>query len=121
MVRKSQATDTLTLSRLLNPSIEGGHSLKAWGRRLNNDKIDFEVEDFDAGWTQEMQDYCIQDVELTADLYKHLCNEFTEWLNDGKQSKELEHDIQAICSRMERTGFKLDTSGTTKSRLAIVA
>jgi DNA polymerase I-like protein with 3'-5' exonuclease and polymerase domains len=107
-IRKSQATDTLTLSRLLNPSIEGGHSLKAWGRRLSNDKIDFEVEDFDAGWTQEMQDYCIQDVELTADLYNHLCSEFTSWINEGKQSRELEHEIQAICSRMERTGFKLD-------------
>ena len=107
-IRKSQATDTLTLSRLLNPSIEGGHSLKAWGQRLKNAKIDFEVEDFDAGWTQEMQDYCIQDVELTADLYNHLCNEYNSWIDNGKQSRELEHDIQTICSRMERTGFKLD-------------
>ena len=107
-IRKSQATDTLTLSRLLNPSIEGGHSLKAWGKRLKNAKIDFEVDDFDAGWTQEMQDYCIQDVELTADLYKYLCSEFDKWIDSGKQSRELEHEVQTICSRMERTGFKLD-------------
>ena len=118
-IRKSQATDTLTLSRLLNPSIEGGHSLKAWGRRLNNDKIDFEVEDFDAGWTQEMQDYCIQDVELTADLYNYLCSEFTKWIDNGKQSRELEHDIQAICSRMERTGFKLDTHQATAFQMSL--
>lgn len=100
--------DTLILSRLLNPSIDGGHSLKAWGKRLKNAKVDFEVEDFDAGWTQEMQDYCIQDVELTADLHVHLEKEFSYWDNNGKQSRELEHEIQVICSRMERTGFKLD-------------
>lgn len=98
----------MILSRLLNPSIEGGHSLKAWGQRLKNAKIDFEVEDFDAGWTQEMQDYCIQDVELTADLYKYLYNELYKWQDNAKQSVELEHEIQVICSRMERTGFKLD-------------
>jgi len=55
-----------------------------------------------------MQDYCIQDVELTADLYEHLTKAISEWQDAGKQSWELEHDIQIICSRMERTGFKLD-------------
>ena len=116
---KSQVTDTLTLSRLLNPSIEGGHSLKAWGKRLRNHKIDFEVEDFDAGWTQEMQDYCIQDVELTADLYNYLNTEFSAWINNGKQSRELEHDVQVICSNMERTGFKLDLEKATDFELSL--
>lgn len=105
-----QAVDTLVMSRLLNPSIEGGHSLKAWGQRLKNAKIDFEVEDFDAGWTQEMQDYCIQDVELTADLLHHLEQAFTKWKDNGEQARSIEHDIQIICSRMENTGFKLDVN-----------
>jgi len=113
---KSQATDTLVMSRLLNPSIEGGHSLKAWGKRLKNAKIDFEVEDFDAGWTQEMQDYCIQDVELTADLFHHLKGHFDKWKDEAKQSLELEHEIQVICSRMERTGFKLDYNSALSFR-----
>ena len=36
-----KAIDTLILSRLLNPSIEGGHSLDAWGKRLGKKKIDY--------------------------------------------------------------------------------
>ena len=108
-IRPAQATDTLVMSRLLNPSIEGGHSLKAWGERLNDSKIDFQVEDFDAGWTQEMEDYCIQDVALTARLYEHLVNEFDKWRNNGEKALQIEHDIQVICSRMEKKGFKLDT------------
>jgi DNA polymerase-1 len=112
-VRKSQVIDTLVMSRLWNPSIEGGHSLKSWGKRLKNAKIDFEVEDFDAGWTQEMQDYCIQDVNLTDDLYKFLYSEFNGWDNQGKQTLELEHEVAIICSRMEETGFKLDIHSAT--------
>src|SRR5210317_1662898 len=60
-IKKSKAVDTLILSRLLNPQLDGGHSLKAWGSRLSNNKIEFNFEDFDNGLTQEMQDYCIQD------------------------------------------------------------
>jgi uncharacterized protein YprB with RNaseH-like and TPR domain len=39
----SQVVDTLVMSRLYKPDIEGGHSLKAWGERLRGDdgKIDF--------------------------------------------------------------------------------
>src|SRR5512133_2814787 len=34
MIMPSQVCDTLVLSRLLSPSLEGGHSLAAWGQRL---------------------------------------------------------------------------------------
>ena len=33
--------DTLVLSRLNNPSLEGGHSLRSWGERLDNYKSDY--------------------------------------------------------------------------------
>ena len=108
VITKAQAVDTLVMSRLLNPSIVGGHSLKEWGKRLGSAKIAFEVEDFDAGWSQEMQDYCIQDVNLTARLYRHLQFSFETWENDGEQSLKLEHDIQHICKGMQDNGFKLD-------------
>jgi len=32
-MKQNQMCDTLVLSRLLNPSLEGGHSLDAWGQR----------------------------------------------------------------------------------------
>ena len=107
-ITKAQAVDTLVMSRLLNPSIVGGHSLKEWGKRLGSAKIDFETEDFDAGWSQEMQDYCIQDVNLTDRLHRHLRFSFEIWENDGEQSIKLEHDIQHICKGMQDNGFKLD-------------
>ena len=62
-------TDTLVLSRLLNPVIDGGHSLKNWGTKLGQAKIEFEQFDY---LSDEMLKYCRNDVELTERLYKFL-------------------------------------------------
>ena len=107
-MKLSQVCDTLVISRLLNPSLEDGHSLEAWGNRLGFPKGDFC--DWDAGWSQEMEDYCIQDTLVTAKLYQHLTqelktNEFSE------ESVKLEHEVQAIITKQERAGFKLDEVG----------
>ena len=99
----------------MNPQLEGGHSLKAWGQRLGDQKIEFNYEDFDSGLTQEMQDYCIQDVKLTRTLYRHLLQGFKEW-RDSSQSILLEHDIAVICKRQEDNGFKLDVSNAETLR-----
>lgn len=107
-MKLSQVCDTLVISRLLNPSLEDGHSLEAWGNRLGFPKGDFC--DWDAGWSQEMEDYCIQDTLVTAKLYQHLTqelktNEFSE------ESVKLEHEVQAIITKQERAGFKLNEIG----------
>jgi DNA polymerase I-like protein with 3'-5' exonuclease and polymerase domains len=104
-IPKSKAVDTLILSRLLNPQLEGGHSLRAWGLRLKNSKIDFE--DYDGGLTDEMVEYCKQDVALTADLYGVLMAGLNEW-KDPSQAIKIEHDIAVICKKQEDNGFKLD-------------
>jgi len=106
-IKKSKAVDTLILSRLLNPQLDGGHSLKAWGNRLGNQKIEFDFNDFDSGLTEEMRTYCIQDVKLTRDLYNWLMSEFKKWKNSS-QSILLEHDIAVLCRQQELNGFKLD-------------
>ena len=80
-IPKSKAVDTLILSRLLNPVQDGGHSLKNWGKLLHNNKIDFDIEDFDNGLTEDMRTYCIQDVALTCDVYKYLMQELGKWKN----------------------------------------
>jgi len=61
--------DTLVLSRLHNPSLDGGHSLRSWGERLGNYK-----DDYQGGWEEyshEMLEYCKQDVRVTKALYHH--------------------------------------------------
>lgn len=103
-VKKSQVVDTLVLSRLYNPSLEDGHSLAAWGQRLGFAKGDFT--DFDAGYTDEMLEYCIQDTLVTKKLYEHLTQEMK---NDySKESITLEHEVAIIIAEQERNGFKLN-------------
>lgn len=103
----SKAVDTLVMSRLLNPQVEGGHSLKAWGKRLGFDKMDFDVEDFDGGFTLEMEEYCKRDVEVLEVLHKYLDKAFEDWSNPA-QSLELEHKIAMYMTQQQRNGFLLD-------------
>ena len=49
----------------------GRHSLEAWGYRLNEAKGDFGKTSDWSEWSQEMQDYCVQDVTVTKKLCKH--------------------------------------------------
>lgn len=105
-IKRGQAVDTLIMSRLLNPVIEGGHSLRAWGVRFGGDgKQDFT--DFDGGLTDEMRDYCIQDVHLTVELYQRLRESLDKW-RDAQTALLLERDVAIECSKQERNGFKLD-------------
>ena len=104
-MKQNQMCDTLVLSRLLNPSLEGGHSLDAWGQRLGFHKGDFK--DWDAGYSKEMEEYCIQDTLVTEKLYQHLTAELTRNKFDERSIK-LEHDVQAIIATQETNGFKLD-------------
>jgi DNA polymerase I-like protein with 3'-5' exonuclease and polymerase domains len=114
-------TDTLILSRLLDPSREQGHSLEAWGKTLGKEKIDYadrweqlqgrkqayKGECFDNPDMALLEEYCIADVEVTERLYKKLLTEL-ESKKFSQDSIELEHSVAAILSRQERNGFKLD-------------
>ena len=97
-------TDTLVLSRLLNPVIDGGHSLKNWGTKLGHSKIEFEQFDF---FSEEMLKYCRNDVDLTQRLYKFLITR----IKDFGYSVELEHEVAKIIQRQHERGFKIDVVG----------
>lgn len=98
----NQLQDTLVMSRLLNPVMEGGHSLRAWGLRLGNQKEEFT--DFDGGLNDEMVDYCKQDVLVTETLYHRLTTDLLDW----GESVALEHQVAIIIKEQEENGFKLD-------------
>lgn len=104
-MKQNQMYDTLVLSRLLSPSLEGGHSLAAWGGRLGFPKGDFN--DWDAGYSAEMEAYCIQDTLVTEKLYLHLTTELTR-NKFNERSIKLEHNVQAVIAKQEESGFKLN-------------
>ena len=108
----SQVVDTLVLSRLYKPDIEGGHSLKAWGERLRGDDGKIEFTDFDGGLTREMVKYCKRDVELTRDLYNFLLTEL-KVLGFSQQSIDLEHAVAIQMCKQERNGFLLNMKDAT--------
>jgi DNA polymerase I-like protein with 3'-5' exonuclease and polymerase domains len=127
-VKKSQVVDTLVLARLYDPSIEGGHSLEAWGERLGHYKAPYKQiwswmtgtfldKDnanlpFDEPVIPLLHHYCARDTLVTAQLYKHLDKEMQ---NDfSEKSKELEHQVAIIIAEQERNGFKLDERGASQ-------
>ncbi len=101
--------DTLVMSRLLDPSIEGGHSLKAWGDRLafKKDTDASSVPGFFDKYSPEMESYCRRDCELTARLYEYLSVRL-EVAKFSNRSIELEHQVAHIISGQEQNGFQLD-------------
>jgi len=79
--------DTLLLSRLYHNNMRalddkhkfkympiklyGRHSLESYGYRLGEYKGDFSKTTDWKEWSQEMEDYCIQDVKVTTKLCDH--------------------------------------------------
>ena len=101
-VASERIVDTLVLSRLFDPSRLGGHSLRAWGETLGFPKGDHD------DWSrlsQEMIDYCIQDVAVTEAVHKNLVTDMTDF---SQESIDLEHKVQYAVQQQERNGWVLD-------------
>ena len=99
---KCKVTDTLVMSRLANPQRDGGHSLDNWGTVLGQPKG--EHNDWD-NFSQDMVDYCRQDVRVNKLVYQKLLTELTGF---GSESIELEHRVQDIICGQIKTGWTLD-------------
>jgi DNA polymerase-1 len=112
-------TDTLVLSRLMHgnlaekdskrigfPSKEiGSHSLRAWGLRLGVLKGDYGHSGDDAWteWSPEMQEYMMQDLEVTYRLLRHLKP------HDYSQvAIDLEHRVTEVCHEITEAGWPFD-------------
>lgn len=113
--------DTVLLSRLFHTNMAeddsrkgwvdrnliGAHSLKSWGQRLGFAKDSFGTTEgaFD-GWTQELQDYCEQDVLVTSKLYDYFCDKFDLSI----EAVKIEHDFAECIQRQEMNGFGFDAT-----------
>jgi DNA polymerase-1 len=95
-------TDTLVLSRLYNPNLEGGHSLASWGERLKFPKGDYH--DWTA-LTPEMLEYCKQDVRVTEQVLAFLKEALEPF---GDTSIDLEHRVQRAIHQQVSNGWLLD-------------
>ena len=82
------------------PKLRGSASLKAWGYRLSDYKIDFK--DFKE-YSEEMLAYCIQDVSVTTQLFKH-----TQKQSCSEAALKLEHDFALAIEKQIRSGFPFD-------------
>ena len=82
------------------PKLRGSASLKAWGYRLSDYKIDFK--DFKE-YSKEMLAYCVQDVNVTTQLFKH-----TQKQSCSEAALKLEHDFALAIEKQIRSGFPFD-------------
>jgi len=93
---RNRVIDTLLLSRLYHPNIYdidhkhkwrhmplqlyGRHSLESYGYRLGEYKGEFGKTSDWSEWSQDMEDYCAQDVVVT----KKLCDHFHPYLTGSR-------------------------------------
>ena len=93
--------DTLVLSRLFNP-VRASHSLEAWGYKLGFQKIDFDKYD---KYSEEMMEYCANDVQLNLKVYEALKRESKGFTSE---SVNLERDTYKVITKQREHGFMLD-------------
>lgn len=96
--------DTLVLSTLYSPSIEGGHSLDAWAQRMKEKKIDFN--DW-SGLSPEMIHYCHMDVFITTKLFLRLMRTLNK-MEFGERSIWIQHRMTEIIEAQRKNGFYFD-------------
>ena len=125
---KTKATvfDTLILSRMFYPDILsrdfrkkpigmpaklfGRHGLEAWGYRLGDYKGEFAKQTDWVSWSQEMEDYCEQDVHVVGSLFKLFETKIIKY----PDSIKLEHDLATIMAKQEASGWPFDVVAAQK-------
>lgn len=96
----SRVIDTLVVSRLVDYSRLGGHSLEAWGDSLGYPK---EIVDSFSSYNPKILKRCLGDLEINHKTYLKLL----PYIASPKWAKALriEHDMVLVCSDMTRNGF----------------
>lgn len=88
-------------NRTVEDRLIGSHSLKAWGQRLKFTKGSYgETENAWDELTDDMLDYCEQDVELNVRLLARI-----QAKNFSHDALQLEHTIHKLMLQQEQVGF----------------
>lgn len=101
----------------------GSHKLEAWGFRLGQMKGDYSEimkargEDPWAKWNPMMQEYCEQDVRVTAALLKTL--EDKGLSGAWAKAADIELRFAVLVQLQERHGFAFDVDGAAKLEAAL--
>ncbi len=113
--------DTLIMSQVLDYKRFGndGHSLAVWGENLAFPKHDFN------DWSklsQEMIDYCLQDVHLGVRVYEELLDEFATLAEKAPQIKDYmraEHAVAKWATMASLHGWPFDMDSAKKLYTAL--
>lgn len=104
--KEPKAFDTLVAARLLWPDAQnhpfGGNSLKSFGQKLGCAKGDFQGP-WDE-WSQEMEDYCIQDTAVSDKIRQYL----VPLLGRIKLPFRIETRVAEIISLQQENGVRID-------------
>jgi DNA polymerase-1 len=128
--------DTLVMSRLAYPDIRlatassvpptlaVSHSLKAWGHRLNMhkgvylDSVSSAKEFYEMQYSPELGEYCMQDVEITRELFRRLDNRLVCEL-DAIEALIIEHDFAQNIQQQMQNGFAFDEQAAAELYAAL--
>lgn len=97
----ADSIDSLVLSTLYSPSLEGGHSLESWGHRVKMPKGDFN--DFSC-FSEEMLTYCAQDTAICAEVFRRLTAAMVK-VGISEKSCWIQHRIIHILEKQRKNGF----------------
>lgn len=132
-----QVIDTLVLSRVIRANqkemdftltkhgklpgkLIGSHSLDAWGYRLGQHKGDYAVDMLKKGldpwqyWNKEMEDYCVNDVDVNEVLWEALNADMTT-----ANASKLEHEIHKLATEISFNGIPFDQAAAEALKSAL--
>lgn len=115
-IDSKKVIDTHVVSRTIDYTAFSTHSLKEIGEKLGVYKGDYT-----GGWenwNEEMDEYCKQDVEVTAAIFKNFYKEITNL--SWKKSLRVEHDMAIICEDMNSNGFHFNKKKAEEYLLKIL-
>lgn len=130
-VPPEKIVDTLVMTRAMRPDIKntdyrlhaagklpakliGKHNLDSWGFRLGLNKGDYMKQMEARGlkpfehWNQSLEDYCINDVDITEILFAAIEGDKFQLPETAFQ---LEHAIHTLMGVVEGNGFPFDAAG----------